>query len=72
MHINELLKIMLDQNSSDLHIGTCQKPVMRINGDLVVQENMPELSDEDMQQILLNVASAEQVAAGQLRKLVMK
>jgi twitching motility protein PilT len=62
MHINELLKIMLDQNSSDLHIGTCQKPVMRINGDLVIQDNMPELSNEDMQQILLNVASAEQVA----------
>jgi twitching motility protein PilT len=61
MQINELLKIMLDQNSSDLHVGTRQKPVMRINGELVVQEDMPELSDEDMQQMLLNVASPQQV-----------
>jgi twitching motility protein PilT len=61
MLINDLLKIMLEKNSSDLHIGTRQKPVMRVSGDLDVQEDLPDLSDQDMQQILANVASSEQI-----------
>ena len=62
MLINDLLKIMVEKNASDLHIGVGQKPVLRLHGDLVVQADLPVVSDEDAKEILLNVSTPEQLS----------
>jgi twitching motility protein PilT len=61
MQINDLLKIMVYKNASDLHIGVGQKPVLRLNGDLIVQNDLPQITEEEMQEALLSVAKPDQV-----------
>jgi twitching motility protein PilT len=61
MLIDDLLKIMVEKNASDLHIGVGQKPVLRLNGDLIIQNDLPPISAEDAQQALLNVSTLEQL-----------
>ena len=43
MNINELLKSMVEKGASDLHLMVGSKPVMRINGDLIIQDDFPVL-----------------------------
>jgi len=45
--IHSLLKVMIDKNSSDLHLRVGCAPIYRING-LLYQAQMPQLSNDDM------------------------
>ncbi len=48
MHINDLLKLAIQRNASDLHLKVGNHPVLRINGELTVQEDLSLVTPEDM------------------------
>ncbi|MFC1926816.1 type IV pilus twitching motility protein PilT [Chloroflexota bacterium] len=50
MSIDDLLCLMVDSGASDLHLKSGSIPVLRINGELVSQEQMPVVTAEDMRQ----------------------
>jgi twitching motility protein PilT len=60
IEINDLLKRVVEKNASDLHLRVPSPPVLRIDGDLQVQEDLPPLSGEDAENVLKKIASAEQ------------
>ena len=51
MDINELLKLMMDKGASDLHLRVPSPPVLRIDGTLVAQQDMPPITTEDIQMV---------------------
>jgi len=61
MHIDQILKLMVEKGASDLHLMAGSKPVMRINGVLIPQDNFSMLTNEDTSSLL------EQMASNQLR-----
>ena len=48
MHVNELLKIAVERNASDLHLKVGAHPVLRINGDLIPLTSEAMLAYEDL------------------------
>ena len=46
--IDDLLSFMLDNNASDLHLSTGSKPILRIDGDMMILEDYPELVENDI------------------------
>jgi twitching motility protein PilT len=61
MIIEDLLKRVVEKKASDLHLVVRQSPILRINGDLVVQNDMPPVTDELTQQILSQITNQEQL-----------
>lgn len=59
MSIKKLLEQSLDRGASDLHIGVGQKPMLRIDGDMIAISN-DELDAKILQAYLSEVSSAEQ------------
>ena len=51
MQIEQLLKRVLDREASDLHIRVPSRPVLRIQGQLVTQDDLPPVTDEEAKQI---------------------
>jgi len=49
MDIIQLLILMVDNRASDLHIRVPSKPVLRVDGELVVQEQLPVATMEDIE-----------------------
>lgn len=62
MDIEQLLKQMVDEGASDLHLKVPNPPVMRINGVLVPQEKHGCLGPKDLQDIMEQVTLPEQRA----------
>ncbi len=60
MHIDELLRMTVAEGASDLHLKAGGPPVLRINGKLAPQEQMSEITSEDMKQIFEEVTTDEQ------------
>lgn len=60
MHIDELLRMTVTKSASDLHLKAGGVPVLRINGELVLQDEMPEMTSEDMKQVFEEVITDEQ------------
>ena len=60
MHIDDLLRMTVTKGASDLHLKVRGVPVLRINGELVPQKEMPEVTPEDMKQLFEEVATDEQ------------
>jgi twitching motility protein PilT len=48
MHINDLLKMAVSRNASDLHLKVGNRPVLRVNGELRVQEDNGIITLADM------------------------
>ena len=44
MHIDELLKLTVDKGASDLHLTVPSPPVLRIDGMLIPQDDLPPLT----------------------------
>ena len=63
MEMNELLKLMVNKGASDLHLTVSSPPVLRIDGGLVPQEDLPPLSPQDIELALNQVCTGEQRAA---------
>lgn len=60
LEIDEVLKRLVQANGSDLHLRVPSRPVFRIDGELKVQADLPEMSAEEMETILTYLASPEQ------------
>lgn len=58
--IIELLKITVDNKASDLHLRVPSPPVLRIDGALVPQEDLPPVTVEDTEIIFEYITTPEQ------------
>jgi twitching motility protein PilT len=63
MQVDELLKLMLDKGASDLHLMVSSPPVLRINGKLIMLEDLTSLSIKDMESAFEQVSNQEQRTA---------
>jgi twitching motility protein PilT len=60
MHIDELLRRMVEKEASDLHLRIPSKPQLRIDGELQIQEDLPVLTSEFLLETLKSIATREQ------------
>jgi twitching motility protein PilT len=60
MHVNDLLKIAVDQGASDLHIKVGSYPMMRVRGELLVVSEEKKLDHEDVVAMSAAVMSTQQ------------
>ena len=60
MELGKLLKLVLEKRASDLHLDVGSPPVLRINGILLPQEDIPPFTRVDIQTILERVTTIEQ------------
>ena len=60
MDIVSLVKSAHDRNASDLHLKVGVYPVLRINGELLAQEDRSVITEETMQMLLKEVTTEEQ------------
>ena len=60
MDIDSLLKLVVEKGASDLHLKVPNKPVIRVDGDLVPQEDMEVLRPQDLQDIYEQITTQEQ------------
>ena len=60
MEIGKLLHLMVDKGASDLHLKVSSRPVLRIDGLLITQEDFPPLAVEDIESVFGQVATREQ------------
>ena len=61
--IDELLKRVVETEASDLHIRVPSPPVLRIDGELKIQDDLPEVTAKDAEGVLEQIASPEQKSA---------
>ena len=67
MEINKLLAYALESGASDLHLSSGSIPMVRING-IMKPLNMSSTTDKDMDSILPQVMSDDQIAKFRERK----
>ena len=60
MQIDELLKLMADKGASDLHLKVPSPPVLRIDGVLIPQEDLPRVTAKDTELAFEQVSTQEQ------------
>ena len=60
--IRVLLKRMIDEGGSDLHIVVGAPPVIRIDGKCMQMSGYPVFSPEDTQEIIYNVMNEDQIS----------
>jgi len=58
--IDKLLKRVLEKEGSDLHLRIPSPPIIRIDGELKIQDDMPPLSAKDAESVLEQIATSEQ------------
>lgn len=56
---NKLFRMVMKHEASDLHLKSGQPPMMRLRGD-IVKMNIPPLSGEDMEKLLLPLLKPDQ------------
>lgn len=60
MYIDDILKRMVELRASDVHLRVPSPPVLRIDGELVIQDDLPELTLEMIGDLFEQVANEEQ------------
>ena len=60
MDINALLKLTVDKKASDLHLRVPSPPVLRIDGVLVPQTDLPPMERKDVEITLERITTPEQ------------
>ncbi len=60
MEIDKLLKRMVDKGASDLHLKVPNPPVLRIDGELEPQEDIPPLAAKDIEWVFDQITTQEQ------------
>jgi len=58
--IDELLKRVIDKGASDLHLMVQSPPVLRIDGLLIPQEDIPPLNPDDVDALLSQTVTKDQ------------
>jgi twitching motility protein PilT len=59
--LHELLQNLVNQDGSDLHMGTGRKPIIRINGELISLSNYNILAETDIFEVLKILVGKERV-----------
>jgi len=62
MQIDKILKSMVDKGASDLHLVVPSQPVLRIDGALITQEDLPPLTTKDIESVFGQIADDKQRA----------
>jgi twitching motility protein PilT len=60
MEVEKLLRLMVSKGASDLHLKVPSPPVLRINGELIVQDEFAPLAPQDVDSIFEQVTTQEQ------------
>jgi twitching motility protein PilT len=60
MQIDELLKLMVDKGASDLHLKVPSPPVLRIDGVLIPQEDLPPATPKDIEMVFEYITTQRQ------------
>ncbi len=60
MNIEQLLRLTIDKRASDLHLKVGSPPVLRIDGELMPQDDLPQLTAEDTEAMFEQVTTKEQ------------
>jgi twitching motility protein PilT len=60
MHVNDLLKLAVDRNASDLHLKVGSFPMARVHGNLVRVTNDKRLDHETLVEMAASIMSATQ------------
>lgn len=60
MELNDILKIAIKANASDIHIKAGLNPTFRINGSLVPLNNAPRITPEQTSQMAQSMMNAQQ------------
>lgn len=60
MELRQLLELALKNEASDLHIAPGQRPIFRIDGELVPSRDLPELDANDTKTIIYSAMSDDQ------------
>jgi twitching motility protein PilT len=60
MQVDELLKLMVDKGASDLHLKVPSPPVLRIDGELIPQEDLPPATPEDIEMVFEGITTKSQ------------
>ena len=61
--LDELLKMMVDKNASDLHLTVSSPPILRIDGSLVPVPEMPPLEPADLTKLFKQATITKQRTA---------
>ncbi len=56
----ELFKLMVEKAASDLHLRVPSPPVLRIDGELKPLQDLPPITDKDVEMLLDEIATPEQ------------
>ena len=59
----ELFELMVDKGASDLHLRVPSPPVLRIDGVLTPLEDLPPITDKDVEMLLEHIVTPEQMSA---------
>jgi twitching motility protein PilT len=59
MEVNELLKLMVDKGASDLHLKIPSHPVLRIDGALIPQDDLPPITVKAIEDIFERITVPE-------------
>jgi twitching motility protein PilT len=62
MQIDELLKLMVNKGASDLHLTVPSPPVLRIDGELMPQTDLPPMTAKDIELALEQIATQDRRA----------
>jgi len=60
MEIIELLKLMVEKRASDLHVRVPSTPVLRVDGELLPLEHLPQVTMEDVETAFDYITTPEQ------------
>lgn len=60
MELNDILKVALKANASDIHLKANLHPTFRIDGDLVPLANAPKLSSDEMRKMAMDIMTPQQ------------
>ncbi len=60
MTLQEFLKAIVDKGASDLHVKANRPPLMRLRGDIVPLEGMPQLTNEEIQVLIHSITNPAQ------------
>lgn len=61
LSINRILDLAVQKQASDLHLVTDQPPILRIQGELKIQEDLPKLDTEDITNLVYGLMTRRQI-----------
>ncbi len=60
MQINDLLRVAVDRNASDLHLKAGNHPIIRVDGELITLDEYPRLMGENTTEMALSLMNPRQ------------